>query len=204
MEPALRHEPKAHTPQPSGGAAPSRGRAVFKFVFWLSVATGLFVYAWYCHSSGQLAAWFYHEAAANGYAVNADLMKDATPQKPALLAITDTKRIDGLVAVRVKKGDLMPANANGVITDDVVKSGKRVALDGTSLKVKVPWEMKQAKGFKFKDTFKHKGVETYPWGAVWNVVMVIGLGLALGFLAEGFTDMLGMRVEKIKHFEGGH
>lgn len=177
---------------------------MFKFTFWLAVAVGLFAYAWHCHTSGQLAAWYYHEAAANGYAVNADAIKDATPQKPALLAITTASRIEGLMAVKVKKGDRLPANANGVITDDVIKSGKRVALEGSALKVKVPWEIKQSKGFKFKDAFKHKGVETYPWGAAWNVVMVVGIGLALGFLAEGFTDMLGMRVEKIKHFEGGH
>lgn len=204
MEPALRQEPIGHDPQPVGRPAHARGRAVFKFVFWLGTAIGLFTYAWYCHSSGQLAAWYYHQAAADGYAVDADAFKNASPQRPALLAITAGDRIDGLVAVRVKKGDLLPKNANGVITDDIVKAGKRVNLEGASLKVKVPWELKQSKGFKFKDAFKHKGVETYPWGAVWNVLMVIGLGLALGFLAEGFTDMLGMRVEKIKHFEGGH
>ncbi len=177
---------------------------MIKFLFWLAAAIGLFSYAWHAHSSGQLSAWYYHGAAANGYAVNADAFKDATPQKPALLTITTSGRIEGLMAVRVKKGDRLPANANGVITDDIIKSGKRVALEGGTLKVKVPWEIKLAKGFKFKDAFKHKGVETYPWGAVWNVMMVIGLGLALGFLAEGFTDVLGIRIQKIKHFEGGH
>jgi hypothetical protein len=62
--------------------------------------------------------------------------------------------------------------------------------------------MEQAKGFKFKDTFKHKGVETWPWAAVWNVAIVFILGLALGLMAEGFTDMLGLRLEKIQHHTG--
>jgi hypothetical protein len=203
MEPALRRSPDVESSQPGpGAAAPSRGRAVFKFVFWLTVAIGLFAYAWQTHASGQLAAWYYHRAAEDGYAVDADAFKNATPKNPALLAITTSDRIDGLMAVKVKKGDLLPKNANGVITADVIKAGKRVQLEGDVLRVKVPWEIKQSKGFKYKDAFKHKGVETYPWGAVWNVVMVIGLGLALGFLAEGFTDVLGMRLEKIRHFEG--
>src|SRR6266508_4517191 len=107
MEPALRQSPES--PQPDRKAAPSRGRAVIKFLFWLSAAIGLFAYAWHAHSSGQLAAWYYHEAAANGYAVNADAFKDATPQKPALLTITTSGRIEGLMAVRVKKGHRLSA-----------------------------------------------------------------------------------------------
>ena len=59
--------------------------------------------------------------------------------------------------------------------------------------------MKEAKGFKFKDTFKHKGVETWPWSGVWNVLIVALLGLSLGLMAEGFTDMLGLKLEKIQH-----
>jgi hypothetical protein len=204
MEPALREEPVVHSPQQGKAAAPSRGRAVFKFVFWLTASVGLFAYGWHAHASGQLTSWFYHRAAEDGYAVNADAFKDATAKNPATLAVTTSDRIDGLMAVKVKKGDLLPTNANGVIADKVIKAGKRASLEGNSLKVKVPWEIKDSKGFKYKDAFKHKGVETYPWAAVWNVLMVIGLGLALGFLAEGFTDVLGVRLEKIKHFEGGH
>jgi ABC-type dipeptide/oligopeptide/nickel transport system permease subunit len=48
----------------------------------------------------------------------------------------------------------------------------------------------------------HKGIQTNPWAAVWNVVMVITIGLSLGFMAEGLTDALGMRFEKISHFQG--
>jgi len=40
------------------------------------------------------------------------------------------------------------------------------------------------------------------WGAAWNVAMTLGIGLALGFMAEGFTDLLGIKLEKIRHFEG--
>ncbi len=34
--------------------------------------------------------------------------------------------------------------------------------------------------------------------------MVIGMGLTLGYMAEGFTDMLGIKLQKIKHYEGAH
>ena len=84
----------------------------------------------------------------------------------------------------------------------ILKEGKRATLEGNHVKVTVPWEIQQAKGFKFKDTFKHKGIETDPWAAVWNVFMVLALGLSLGFMAEGFTDLLGWKIKKIEHF--GH
>jgi hypothetical protein len=61
--------------------------------------------------------------------------------------------------------------------------------------------VKESKGFKFKDTFKHKGIETWPWVGVWNVLIVALLGVSLGLMAEGFTDMLGLRLEKIRHNE---
>jgi hypothetical protein len=199
MEPAIKQKSQGHTPQSRGEEGPSRGRGVFKFFFWTAVSVALFAYAVRAHVSGQLSAWYYHKASASGYAVNSNAFNNATPEDPALLTITTADRLEGLMAVRVQKGDLLPANANGVIGDDVLKAGKRVSLANGALVVKVPWEIKTAKGVKFKDTFKHKGVETYPWGAAWNVAMVIGLGLALGFMAEGFTDAMGMKFEKIQH-----
>jgi hypothetical protein len=83
-----------------------------------------------------------------------------------------------------------------------VKKGKRVKLEVDTLKVMVPWQIAQQSGFKYKDTFKHKGIKTYPWAAVWNVLITFGLGLSLGYMAEGFTDLLGVKLEKIRHFEG--
>ena len=91
------------------------------------------------------------------------------------------------------------SNTNGIIDEKTVKEGKRVALDGSTLKVMVPSQIKESKGFKYKDTFKHKGIRTNPWSGAWNVAMVLCLGLALGLVAEGFTDLLGMKIEKIQH-----
>lgn len=65
-----------------------------------------------------------------------------------------------------------------------------------------PWEIKESKGFKYKDTFIHKGIKTNPWSGLWNVALVIGLGLTLGLMAEGFTDMMGLKIKKIDHY--GH
>jgi hypothetical protein len=176
-----------------------RRRGVVKFVFWAVVAAGVTILTVRSYMSGQMAEWFYHRAAVNGYAVNVDLFKDATKSKPAILQVATGRELSGLAAIRVEKGDRLPRNTNGVIADETLAKGKRAILTGSTLQVLVPWEMKDAKGFKFKDSFKHKGVETWPWSGVWNVVIVAMLGLSLGLMAEGFTDMLGFKLEKIQH-----
>jgi hypothetical protein len=183
-------------------AEPSKTRAAIKFGFWTLAAALLVTMIVQAFVSGKMASWFYHTAGNDGYAINADTFKSATRDKPAILQVGQLDRIEGLVAVPVKKGDRLPANCNGIISSEILKKGKRAKLDGNTVTVMVPWEIQDAKGFKFKDTFKHKGIETDPWAAVWNVAMVLALGLALGLMAEGFTDLLGMKLEKIRHFEG--
>ncbi len=177
----------------------SRGRGIVKFVFWALVATAVIVFTVRSYTSGQMAEWFYHRASLAGYAVNADAFKGASKDKPALLQVTTGDALAGLQAVRVQKGQRLPRNSNGVISDEVLSKGKRATLTDATLKVMVPWEIKEAKGFKFKDSFKHKGIETWPWVGVWNMVIVALLGLSLGLMAEGFTDMLGLKLEKIRH-----
>ncbi len=177
----------------------SRGRGIVKFVFWALAATAVIVFAVRSYTSGQMAEWFYHRASLNGYAVNADVFKSASKDNPAILQVTVGDNLSGLQAVRVQKGQRLPRNSNGVISDDVLTKGKRAVLSDATLKVMVPWEVKEAKGFKFKDSFKHKGIETWPWVGVWNMVIVALLGLSLGLMAEGFTDMLGIKLEKIRH-----
>jgi hypothetical protein len=181
-----------------------RRRGVFKFVFWTAVAAVVMILTVRSYMSGQMAEWFYHRAAASGYAINADLFKDASKDHPASLQVTTGNEISGLQAIRVEKGDRLPRNTNGVIADTTVAKGRRAALSGSTLHVMIPWEMKDAKGFKFKDTFKHKNIETWPWSGVWNVVIVALLGISLGLMAEGFTDMLGLKLEKIQHRATGH
>jgi hypothetical protein len=160
------------------------------------------MWVWHLHASGRFSEWYYYRAAADGYAINADAFSNATKENPALLDIGSFAKIEGLQAVPVKKGDRLPLKANGIILSEQLEKGARASLDGNQIKVTVPWEMAQAKGFKYKDTFKHKGVVTFPWAAVVNVALVIGLGIALGYMAEGFTDLLGIKLEKIRHFEG--
>jgi hypothetical protein len=99
----------------------------------------------------------------------------------------------------VSKGDRLPRNANGVISLAEIKSGKRAVLEGEKVKVTLPWQIKETKGFKYKDTFKHKGIKTNPWAGAWNVLMVLCLGLSLGLLAEGFTDIMGLKIGEIQH-----
>jgi len=176
-----------------------RGKAAFKFCFWLAASVGLFVYIIHSYTSGQMIQWYYYTASLDGYAVDANLSMNATKDKPLVLNIAKQDEVKGLVAIPVAKGDRLPKNTNGVISLAEIKSGKRVTLEGQTIKVTVPWQIKEAKGFKYKDTFKHKGIRTNPWSGAWNVAMVLCLGLALGLVAEGFTDLLGMKIEKIQH-----
>jgi len=177
----------------------NRRKAAFKFCFWLVASVALFGYIIHSYTSGQMIQWYYYTASLDGYAVDANLSIGATKDKPVLLKIVKQDDVNGLVAIPVSKGDRLPKNANGVISLAEIKAGKRVALEGQTIKVAVPWQIKEAKGFKYKDTFKHKGIRTNPWSGAWNVAMVLCLGLALGLLAEGFTDLMGYKIEKIQH-----
>ena len=177
----------------------SKGRGTIKFLFWMAVAAGLFYYAFHTYNTGQLVSWYYYKAATDGYAVRAQAFRDASKEKPARLEIGSFERIEGLQAVPVKKGDRLPVNANGIISAEVLKKGKRAMVEDKFIKVTMPVEIKDARGFKFKDSFMHKGIQTNPWAGVWNVVLVALLGLSLGLLAEGFTDMVGIKLSKIDH-----
>jgi len=183
-------------------AAPSKSRSAIKFAVWALASAGCITHVATSHASGRLARWFYHTAATDGYAVNANAIANGTREQPAVLTVASGDRIEGMTTVAVRKGDRLPEFANGVISQEVLAKGTRAALEGNALKVFVPWEIQQAKGFKFKDTFKHKGVHTYPLGAAWNVLLTLAIGLSLGMMAEGLTDLLGIRLTKIRHFEG--
>jgi hypothetical protein len=205
--------------QPSGGIPPSRRlfevarclpsiskmppslrrRGIIKFSFWALVAAATITGTVRSYLNGQMAEWYYHRAAIAGYAVNAELFKNATKSNPAILKVATGDEINGLQAIRVERGDLLPRHTNGIISDEIVAQGRRAFRSGMTIQVLVPWEVKESKGFKFRDTFKHKGIRTWPWAGVWNVVIVALLGLSLGLMAEGFTDMLGLKLEKIRH-----
>jgi len=182
----------------------SRTRGTIKFLVWTAIAVALIGYFWREYYNGNLVKQYYYKAKTAGWAIDADNFKDATKDKPAILQIGSFDKIEGLQAVPVKKGDLLPTNTNGIIDKKTVDEGKRVVLEGNTLKVMVPSQIKESKGFKFKDTFMHKGIETDPWGAVWAVTFILVFGFTLGTMAEGFTDMLGIKISKIKHYEGAH
>jgi hypothetical protein len=177
-------------------------RGTIKFVVWTAASIALMWFAVNSYTSGQMARWYYYQSTVDGYAVNANAFKTASKEKPAVLAVGKFEEIKGLQAVPVKKGDRLPLQCNGIIGNDVLKDGKRAKLEGDKIVVTVPWQIKEAKGFKYKDTFTHKGIQTNPWSGVWNVAVVIGLGLCLGLMAEGFTDLLGWKIKKIEHY--GH
>jgi hypothetical protein len=180
----------------------SRGRALIKFLFWMVATVLTFSYTINTYRSGQLVRWYYFQAKADGYAINAKAFEQATRERPVSLAVGDFPDVRGLRAARVTKGSRLPEGTNGVIDLATVDAGDRVRLDGGQLVVTVPWQIKEAKGFKFRDGFTHKNIRTNPWAGLWNLVMVGLVGLCLGFLAEGFTDVLGLKFEKIDHSVG--
>ena len=157
-----------------------RRRGVIKFCVWAAIAVALSIYLWVDYYDGTLVSWYYYKAANDGWAVNSETFKDATKDKPAVLEIGSFQKIEGLQAVPVKKGDRLPTSTNGIIDKKAVAEGKRVTLEGNTLKVTVPMQVKESKGFKYKDTFKYKGIETNPWGGLWSVVYILVLGVSLG------------------------
>ncbi len=185
-------------------AEASKTRGAIKFIVWGAIAVAISVMFWVEYYNGTLVSWYYYRAAGDGWAVNAATFVKASKDKPAILEIGTFQKIEGLQAVPVKKGDRLPTNTTGIIGKKIVEEGKRVTLEGNTLKVTVPTQIKEAKGFKYKDTFMHKGLQTYAWGGAYSVAFILFLGLCLGLMAEGFTDMCGLKLEKIKHFEGGH
>ena len=183
-------------------AEPSKGRAAIKFMFWTLLSAAMIFYVAQSYTSGKMVSSYYHTASLEGYAINTGTFGEASQENPVALTIGQFEKIEGPVAVPVKEGDRLPVNTNGIISKEVLEKGKRATLEGDAVKVLVPWEIKESKGFKYRDTFKHKGIKTDPWSGAWNVAAVIALGLTLGFMAEGFTDLLGWKIHKIRHFEG--
>jgi hypothetical protein len=180
-----------------------RTRGTIKFVVWTIASIAMIYFVVHSYTSGQMVRWYYYQAAFDGYAINTTTFKEASKEKPALLEIQQgAKEVKGPIAVPVKKGDRLPENTNGIIGNDIIKAGKRAVVEGNKVKVLIPWQVQEAKGFKYKDTFIHKGIQTNPWSGVWNVAVVIALGLSLGLSAEGLTDFLGWKIKKIEHY--GH
>jgi hypothetical protein len=179
-----------------------RVRALVKFLFWVVATTVVVAYAINTYRSGQMVRWYYFQSKADGYAVNATAFQQATRENPISLIIGEYADVSGLRAVRVTKGSRLPEGANGVIDLATVEKGDRVRVDAGRLVVAVPWQIKEAKGFKFRDGFTHKNIRTNPLSGLWNLVMVGLVGLCLGFLAEGFTDLIGLEFQKIDHSVG--
>ena len=104
----------------------------------------------------------------------------------------------------MKKGDRLPTNTNGVIDEKTVEEGKRVTLDGNTLKVTVPSKSRKPKGSSTGTPSSTRGSKRYRGEGSGAVGFILALGFALGLMAEGFTDMCGYKLEKIKHYEGVH
>ena len=78
-----------------------RGKAAFKFCFWLVASVALFGYIIYTYNSGQMIQWYYYTASLDGYAIDANQSMNATKDKPAVLSIRKQDQVDGLVAIPV-------------------------------------------------------------------------------------------------------
>jgi hypothetical protein len=179
---------------PVSAARARRGRAALRLLVSGAVAAALIGVVLQSYRSGQMTRWYYHRAAAAGFAVDVTRFAAATPAAPVALAITAAPVADRPFAVRVQPGDRLPPGANGVITDAVLAAGRRAHRAGERLVVTRPFEIQTARGFRFKAGFRHQGIRPYPWAALWNLAVVLGLGLGCGLFAEALTDLLGLRV----------
>ncbi|MHB1132958.1 MAG: hypothetical protein ACYC4L_11275 [Chloroflexota bacterium] len=171
-------------------------RTMVRLVFWAVAAALIFAFVVNSYTSGEMVNWFYYRASLDGYAIDDRAFMDATTEQPAFVTIVQQDFISGPQAVRVRAGDLMPRGANGVIADAEVQDGKRVALEGNRIKVMVPTQLKEAKGITYKDTYKHKGIQTNPLSGPWNVLVVLTMGLTMGMLAQALTDLFGLEFKQ--------
>jgi len=180
----------------------SKGSALRRYVkllFWIVATAAIFGFAIQTFVTGQLTGMYFYKAKVDGYAIDDKTFANATPENPVILKVESVSEITGPQAVPVKAGDLLPKNTNGVISTSVVKEGKRVALENDTLKVMLPNQATDAKGSTTKDTFHAKNVETNPISGIWNLIVVVLMGLCLGLLAESVTDVLGIKVTASAH-----
>ena len=156
-------------------------KAAFKFGFWLVASVALFGYIIHTYTSGQMIQWYYYTASLDGYAVDANLSMNATKDKPVVLNIAKQDEVKGLVAIPVAKGDRLPKNANGVISLAELKAGKRAVLEGQTIKVTVPWQIKETKGVQVQGHLQTQGDQdqslvrrlerghgALPWAIAWS------------------------------------
>ncbi|MHB1416642.1 MAG: hypothetical protein ACYC1C_15450 [Chloroflexota bacterium] len=176
-----------------------RTRNLIKLAFWSLATAIVFGYAINTFVGGGLTGMYFYKAKADGYAIHYGTVENATPAQPVLLTVTDSSVVEGNQAVPVKKGDLLPANTSSVISQAEVEDGRRVKLEDGQLAVLIPWEVTTSHGVASKESLRNKNIETDPMGGVWNLVMVMLMGLCLGLLGESVTDVMGIKVKKTAH-----
>lgn len=148
---------------------PSRRRSALKFLAWLLVSAALFAYAINTYTTGRMVRWYYYQAKADGYAVDARAFAGATPERPAALQVGTWTSLDGgRRAVPVRTGDPLPVGATGVIDLDTIHKGVCARVVGDQLLVLVPWQVRESNGFTFREGFTHKNVGTNPFSGMWN------------------------------------
>lgn len=54
----------------------------------------------------------------------------------------------------------------------------------------------------YLEMFNWVGTDKAYMTVLYNLGLILGLGIVLGFLMEKITDLIGYEVGKIKHFEG--
>ena len=142
----------------------STTRGAIKFIVSAAIVAALIAYLWVEYYNGTLISWYYYQAASDGWAINSDAFKNASKDEPASLEIGSFQKIEGLQAVPVKKGERLPPNTNGVIDEKTVQEGKRVTLEGNTLKVTVPYKLRTTAGFKVQGILQAQGYRNIPVG----------------------------------------
>ncbi len=59
----------------------AKTKGAIKFVFWTAVSVGLFYYAWFSYTSGQMISWYYYKSKSDGYAIHSGVVSKRQPRK---------------------------------------------------------------------------------------------------------------------------
>jgi len=175
----------------------NRGKAAFKFCFWLVVSIALFAYVIHTYNSGQMIQWYYYTARSMVTPVNANGFMNATKEKPSCSVSGSRTRWTVWWRSRCPRGTGCQ-ECEWRHFPDRNQIGKKGRPGGEKVKVTVPWQIKETKGSstrtpsstRHQDQSLGRGLECghgAPPGAVTRL------------LAEGLTDIMGLKIGKIQH-----
>jgi hypothetical protein len=177
------------------------GHAVLRLLISTVLAAAVIALLVHSARSGQMLRWHTYRAAADGFAIDAEVVRTARPEHPVRLRVVQATTLTGPATIRVRRHERVPAGTTGVVTDEMLARGRNVRLESGHLVVERPFGAATTRGTSVREGFRHEGLIPHPLAALWNVGVVFILGLSLGTAAEAVTALCGIRPTPIRHVE---